>query len=260
MLSVMIYEPDEVRRNAICRALMQVPGAAAALKIVLNTGSAGSFARMMTEITGAALVILGMALRPENNRRRCLDFGSALARQSRDCYTVYDIYDLDDLPALLPQCSRPAGILLGQYTQSQASACFGRIISDYAAVTGPAAASEALVVESGTRTFRLPFDQILYIEALNKKLNICTVRQSITLRRSMNSFEGTLPDFFLRCHRSYIVNMNHVEATDYKEMLLTMSDGSRLPIARSMRDAFHQQFTRGAEDASAGKGGGEWTL
>ena len=32
MLSVMIYEPDEARRSAMSRALMQVPGAAAALR------------------------------------------------------------------------------------------------------------------------------------------------------------------------------------------------------------------------------------
>ena len=243
MLSVLIYEPDEARRDAMCRNLMQVPGAAAALKITFNTGSASSFSRMLSEISGAALVILGLALRPVNNRKCCLDFGSALARRNRDCYTVYDIHDLDDLPALLPQCSRPAGILLGDYTQSQASACFARIIDDYASITSEGTNAEAMLVEAGATTYRLPYNQILYIEALNKKLNICTVRQSISVRRSMNSLADELPDYFLRCHRSYIVNMRHVDATDYKEMLLTMTDGSRLPIARSMKDAFHEQFT-----------------
>ena len=243
MLSVLIYEPDEARRDAMCRNLMQVPGAAVALKITFNTGSASSFSRMLSEISGAALVILGLALRPVNNRKCCLDFGSALARRNRDCYTVYDIHDLDDLPALLPQCSRPAGILLGDYTQSQASACFARIIDDYASITSEGTNAEAMLVEAGATTYRLPYNQILYIEALNKKLNICTVRQSISVRRSMNSLADELPDYFLRCHRSYIVNMRHVDATDYKEMLLTMTDGSRLPIARSMKDAFHEQFT-----------------
>lgn len=250
MLPVLIYEPDDVRRDAMCRTLMQVPGAAAALRITLNTGSAGNFARMLAEISGAALIILGLALHPEDNRKRCLEFGSALAHRNRDCYTVYDIHDLDDLPSLLPHCSRPAGILLGDYTQNQAAACFSRIIEDYASITRQGSTSEAILVESGTRTYRLPCDQILYIEALNKKLNICTERQTISVRRSMNSIADALPDYFLRCHRSYIVNMHHVDETDYKEMLLTMTDGSRLPIARSMKDAFHEHFThKRGEDA-----------
>ena len=245
MLPVLIYEPDEARREAMARTLMQVPGAAAALKIIFSTDSASHFSSMLAQVTGASLVILGLALRPVDNRKKCLGFGSELARQNRDSYTVYDIHDLDDLPSLLPRCPRPAGILLGEYTQDQAAACFRRIIDDYAAITTGGPDADAMLVEAGMNTYRLPYDQILYIEALNKKLNICTVRQSISVRRSISSLADTLPEGFLRCHRSYIVNMKHVDSTDYKQMLVTMSDGSQLPIARSMKDAFHEQFTQG---------------
>lgn len=248
MLPVLIYEPDEAKRDAMCQTLTQVPGAAA-LKIVLNTGSAASFARMLTEIRGAALVILGLALRPLDNRGRCLEFGSALAHHNRDCYTVYNIHELDDLPALLPQCARPAGILLGEYTQNQAAACFQRIIDDYSSIAGDDSDAEAMFLESGTTTYRLPYRQILYIEALNKKLNICTARQTISVRRSMNSIADELPDYFLRSHRSYIVNLKHVVSTDYKDMLLTMTGGIQLPIARSMKDTLHELFTQKEGDS-----------
>lgn len=249
MLPVLIYEPDEHRRGAICDTLDRLPGAEATLRIAFATGSANGFARILAETSGVLLVILGLALRPADNRKQCLEFGSALAKQNRDCYTVYDIYDLDDLPALLPQCSKPAGILLGEYSQSQASACFTRILDDYISLTSESSRVDAMLLESGTSTYRLPYDQILYIEALNKKLNICTVRQCISVRRSLNSVAEALPKGFLRCHRSYIVNMKHVNSTDYKEMLLTMTDGSQLPIARSMKDTFHEQFIRERGDA-----------
>lgn len=241
MLSVLIYEPSEAKRDAMCRTLAQVPGAES-LKIIFNTDSLGSFSKMLSELHGVALIILGLALRPEDNRKRCLELGSALARRNRDCYTVYDIHDLDDLPALLPHCSKPAGILLGNYTQSQASACFKRIIDDYAAISSDTDSSETMFLESGATSYRLPYNQIVYIEALNKKLNICTVRQSITVRYSMNKFADALPDYFLRCHRSYIINAKLVDVIDYREMLVTMTDGSRLPIARSMKDAFQAFF------------------
>ncbi|MGX8705038.1 MAG: LytR/AlgR family response regulator transcription factor [bacterium] len=242
-MPVLIYEPDEARRAVLSNILMQLPGAATLIKIDLITGSANGFGRMLAEISGSALVILGMALRPENNRERCLEFGSALAMNNRDCYTVYDIYDLDDLTALLPRCSRPAGILLGNYTAEQAIVCFERILSDYASITNDSASTETLLLESGSTTYRIPYGQILYIEALNKKLNICTMRQSLSIRASISSIADTLPEQFLRCHRSYIINLRHVEQTDYRDMLVTMTDGSRLPIARSMKDALQSQLT-----------------
>lgn len=244
MLSVLIYEPDERRRDAVCQTLTQLPGAGAALKINLSTGSASSFSRMVEETGGAMLVVLGLSLRPSDNRRRCLELGNALTRQNRDCYAVYDIYDLEDLPALLPRCARPAGILLGEYNPAQAAACFGRIVEEYIALTSQDASEDAILVESGSATYRLPYSQILYIEALNKKLNICTLRQSVSVRRSMGSISESLPEGFLRCHRSYIVNLRHVDSTDYREMLVTLTDGSRLPIARSMKDAFQEEFSR----------------
>lgn len=247
----MIYEPDDARRDALYRLLTRLPGAASLLKIELVTGSASGFSRMLAELSGAALIVLGMSLRPADNRERCLEFGSALAREHRDCYTVYDIYDLDDLTALLPRCSRPAGILLGNFAQEQAIVCFERILGDYSASVSDSASAEVLLVESGSTTYRLPYDQILYIEALNKKLNICTLRQSISIRASMNSIEDTLPkDLFLRCHRSYIVNLRHVDMTDYRDMLVTMTDGTRLPIARSMKDALQSQFAAKKGDSA----------
>lgn len=243
MLSVLIYEPDDTLREQMCQTLTQLPGATA-LRIVLNTASASSFARVLTELSGAALVILGLALHPSDNRRHCLELGSNLARQNRDCYTVYHIHELDDLPTLLPQCARPAGILLGSYTQDQASTCFQRIIDDYSSIANEGSNSDVMLLESGTTTYRLPYSQILYIEALNKKLNVCTARQTISVRRSLNSIADALPDYFLRSHRSCVVNMQHVTSTDYKDMLLTMSDGSRLPIARSMKESLQEYLTK----------------
>ena len=242
MLPVLIYEPDELRREALSDAVMHVPGADSLVKVTLSTGSAKLLAHSLAEIDGVALVILGLALHPVDNRRQCIAFGKALAEKSRDSYTVYSIHEFDDLPSLLPQCARPSGILLGDFTQRQAAACFERIVGDYASIVNQGTNADALLVESGTTTYRLPIDQILYIEALNKKLNICTVRQNITVRKSLNSLFDTLPDCFERCHRSYIVNLNHVDVTDFKMMTLTLTDGSILPIARSMKESFYEDF------------------
>ena len=64
MLPVLIYEPDELRREALSDAVMHVPGADSLVKVTLSTGSAKLLAHSLAEIDGVALVILGLALHP----------------------------------------------------------------------------------------------------------------------------------------------------------------------------------------------------
>ena len=90
---------------------------------------------------------------------------------------------------------------------------------------------------------RIKYEDILWVEALENYVTINTFKDKFTIHYTMKAIEGKLPmSKFKRIHRSYIVNIRHVDVTDFKQMTLTMSDGSLLPIARSMRDAVHEQF------------------
>ncbi|MBQ8973781.1 MAG: LytTR family transcriptional regulator DNA-binding domain-containing protein [Clostridia bacterium] len=243
MLSVMICEPNE-RIRAMLLAQLEALSERFALKIAATTSSVDDMERYLQAETGIVLAIFGCTLRPKNNREKCLQLGEALMRRSRDSYTVYLIHDLDDLGAVLGVCSRPAGILLTPFPQAQMEECLTRIVLDYDALNSEQAPQGTLLLNVGATTHRIPFDQIRYIEALDKKLNIYTRRQTITVRATLSTLLGDLPEQFYRCHRSYVVNVQRIRETDFSAMELTLESGERLPISRSSRDGLRQQMTQ----------------
>ena len=47
--------------------------------------------------------------------------------------------------------------------------------------------------------------------------------------------EKKLPESFLRCHRSYIVNMSKVTAVKVSQSLIEVQDDLQVPLSRSYK-------------------------
>lgn len=241
MLPVMIYEPNEDVRAMLAESLRTLPERASMLKIVAVTGSAQDLLRYLKEEKGISLVILGLERRPEDNRAHCLKLGQLVMKQNRDSYTLFVVHQTEDLEVLLRNCMRPAGILLPPFDSGALNACLKRILDDYSSLSGESAEESFLLVETGSAAYRLPHSQIVYLEALDKKLSISTVRQTLTVRKSLGTVIETLPEEqFFRCHRSFVVNLGFIERASFTDMMLTLTNGDELPIARSARAQLRQ--------------------
>ena len=90
---------------------------------------------------------------------------------------------------------------------------------------------------------KLALDSIEYVEAQNKHI-VFTLSDGTMLETTepLHVCENklTLNDCFIKCHRSYIVNINHVETYTLKE--LKMRSGCRIPISRSFQKAFESAY------------------
>lgn len=88
----------------------------------------------------------------------------------------------------------------------------------------------SLSVYAEGETQEFPLASVLYIEVLGHQSHIHTLRQTVVVRKSLDDLERAVdsPDFF-RCHRSFLVNLNHVERIESSDFL--MSDGARIPIS-----------------------------
>jgi DNA-binding LytR/AlgR family response regulator len=81
---------------------------------------------------------------------------------------------------------------------------------------------------------KIPYDEIIYIESLSDYIKVITVNEEITSKDKISRLAEILPDFFLRIHRSFIINTNRVKEVSFDELLV---DGVRLNIGRSYRKA-----------------------
>ena len=84
------------------------------------------------------------------------------------------------------------------------------------------------VCRRGT-VIRIPHHDIVYVESCNSKCLIHTVHGAVyTVYKTLNTVEKELGcQSFLRCHQSFLVNMDHVEQV---EKQFVMSNGDAVPI------------------------------
>lgn len=69
---------------------------------------------------------------------------------------------------------------------------------------------EKLCVRTSKDLFLLPYSEILFIEKINKDIVIQTKEADHNVRWNLNELETILPDYFIRVHKSYIVNIHKV--------------------------------------------------
>src|SRR5699024_1629918 len=58
----------------------------------------------------------------------------------------------------------------------------------------------------------IPYSDVVYIEVKDRKTHVIAGECAGTHKNSLQDFEYSLPmDAFIRCHRSFIANVNHIK-------------------------------------------------
>ncbi len=91
-------------------------------------------------------------------------------------------------------------------------------------------------VRTDAKIVRIPYDSILFVEALADYVIIQTEQKKHIVHFTMKGIASRLPeDEFVRTHRSYIVNLNKIEALEDNSILI----GEKyIPIGASYKEAF----------------------
>jgi len=63
------------------------------------------------------------------------------------------------------------------------------------------------------KTFRIPHEDIIYIEKFAHNATMVTVKSEYTFRKTISQLlEELSNDLFVQCHKSYIINIRHMES------------------------------------------------
>ncbi len=91
-----------------------------------------------------------------------------------------------------------------------------------------------LSIRADRKVHRLPFQRILYFQALDDYVKIISTEGTLLPKVTLSQLEKELPtQLFLRIHRSYIVNLQFLQTYDQQE--LSIAD-RKLPIGKSFRE------------------------
>ena len=94
--------------------------------------------------------------------------------------------------------------------------------------------NEYVFVKSGKQLKKIFFEDILFVESMENYVNIFTISTKEVVYSTLKLLLESLPgDIFLQVHRSYIVNINHIQSIEGN--ILHVAD-CEIPIARKLRE------------------------
>ena len=88
-------------------------------------------------------------------------------------------------------------------------------------------------------------NDIQYIERENRRLIVHTKDRDYKCYESLTKLLAKLGRAFLRCHGGYVVNYNYIEVV--MRDMVRLVEGQELPIGRTYRSSFHEQYMQAME-------------
>lgn len=98
----------------------------------------------------------------------------------------------------------------------------------------------SFVIESREGKIHIPFDKIFYFEAREKKLYLQTDTEEYGFYGTIDKLEEELPNYFMRCHRSFIVNIRKIEKVVLSQNIIYLTQDRDVPLSRSYKAALKE--------------------
>ena len=98
-------------------------------------------------------------------------------------------------------------------------------------------------VKSEKKLVKINFDELVFIEGMRNYVCIHTLTDKITVHQTLTNFETSFKDYqkIVRVHKSFFVNLNHVQFIEQHVMRLTT--GANIPIGLQYRDLVYEKLT-----------------
>lgn len=102
--------------------------------------------------------------------------------------------------------------------------------------------SEEFLIETREQKQFIPIKQIDYFEAKEKKIFVRTKSNEYSFYDTLGTLEQKLPPYFIRCHRSYIVNMKRAKKLLFSENSIELIDDVVVPFSRSYKKVLKEYW------------------
>jgi len=181
------------------------------------------------------LVLLDLHLEEESGMQlakslRASGYRGVIAFVTVDPSMVYDGYTVDARGYFLkPARPKEMKLLLQELSQKQEN-------------------RRTILIAKGGLTRRIPLSRVIFLEICGKQVAYHLPGECLSQTEKLDDVMPLLPEQFIRCHRSYAVNLECVEKVE--RYLLTLQDGTELPVSK----AYSQEVRQKAAEYFAANG------
>ena len=101
--------------------------------------------------------------------------------------------------------------------------------------------TDYLSFQVADKFYKVNYDDIIYLESMGRDTVVVTKEETINVHAKFSDMEAKMPSKnFIRCHRSYIVNM--AEVKDIARYRFMTKDGVEIPISQLQYAEVKQAF------------------
>lgn len=97
--------------------------------------------------------------------------------------------------------------------------------------------NDLIYIKSGATIHKLFAKDVIYLQRDENYVVYHTHKKRILSRQTLSQLEGSLPDYFVRIHKSYIISLHHLESIKNDEVKI---GGKILPIGKTFRQQLNQ--------------------
>lgn len=101
-------------------------------------------------------------------------------------------------------------------------------------------AEASLTIKNKARTEKVYLSEIVYLEVFNRKVTLHKMQGEIEFYGRLKELEQRLSADFVRCHRSYVVNLRYVRGYDGAE--ITLENGDSVLMAKTKYAEFVRRY------------------
>ena len=228
MLSIIICEDEPAQTTLLAKLVQQWADQCALPVQILSYPNAESFLFSYEEQPFGDILLLDIQMAQMN--------GMELARKIRERNRRIQIAFLTGLPDFISEGYEVDALhyLIKPIQEKKLFQVLDR------AVLNLQQAPKVVLLPINGRPARIPTTDILYAEAFSHTILLHLSGGEESLRMRMSDLQELLGEDFYRCHRSYIVSLEHLRHLSRSAVFL--DNGQQIPLARSAYDGIHQAF------------------
>lgn len=89
----------------------------------------------------------------------------------------------------------------------------------------------AVSITSKNKVLRIRYDEIKYVESYMRTILVHELRRNTEILMKLDDFQKNVPTFFIRTHKSYLVNMNMIRSISNNR--IELFSGEIVPVAKA---------------------------
>jgi len=98
----------------------------------------------------------------------------------------------------------------------------------------------AVLIKSGSQTYRVKVNEILYLEKNGNYITVHLKDGNILVRENMADIFDLVPAAdFIRVHKSYVVGIRHISMIEVHQLIV---NGEKIPIGSTYRDSLRDRL------------------